>query len=133
MRNLILSLLTILVLTSCKQVAESYTINVNLDGLEGKWVNLTSRVNREYVVIDSVLIEAGVPAIISNSVDGVQTMYLSVKGERKSVRLLMENAEYTISGTIENPLIETTSQAQKDLNNYNEKAAEFDNSAFGHR
>ncbi len=127
MRNLILSVLAILVLTSCKQVTDSYTVNVNLDGLEGKWVNLTSRVNREYVVTDSVLVEAGVPAIISNSVEGVQTMYLSVKGERKSVRLLMENAEYTISGTIENPVIETTSQAQKDLNGYNEKSAEFDN------
>ncbi len=126
MRNLILSLFILLMVTSCEKAAESYTVNLNLDGLEGKWVTLTSRVNREYVVTDSVLIEAGVPAVLSNSIEGVQTMYLSVKGQRKSVRLLMENAEYTISGSIEAPIIETSSQAQKDLNTYNEKSAKYD-------
>ena len=115
-----------LVLVSCNQVAESYTVELKLDGLEGKWVNLSVRVKREAVVMDSVLLEAGVPAVLSGSVDGVQTMYLSVKGERQSLRLLMENADYSISGTIEDPLIESSGQAQKDLNSYNEKAAGYD-------
>lgn len=123
MRNLILSLFALLIITSCEKAADSYTVNINMDELEGKWVNLTSRIDREYVVMDSVLVEAGVPAVLSNSIEGVQTMNLSVKGERNSVRLLMENAEYTISGTMESPIIETTSQAQKDLNTYKEKSA----------
>jgi peroxiredoxin len=126
MRNLVLSLFTLLLVSSCKPAADSFTIHVNLDNLEGKWVNLNSRVKRNNVVVDSVLVEAGVPAVLSSSVEGVQTMYLSVKGERKSVRLLVENAEYTIAGTIEEPKIETTSQAQKDLNRYNQKSAAFD-------
>ena len=126
MRNLILSLLAMLVLVSCKQGTDSYTVELKLDGLEGKWVNLSARVKREAVVMDSVLLEAGVPAVLSGSVDGVQTMYLSVKGERQSLRLLMENADYSISGTIEDPLIESSGQAQKDLNSYNEKAAGYD-------
>ena len=126
MRNLILSLFSILVLVSCNQGTDSYTVELNLDGLEGKWVNLSARIKREAVVMDSVLVEAGVPAVLSGSVDGVQTMYLSVKGERQSVRLLMENADYIISGTIEEPVIESSGQAQKDLNSYNKKAAAFD-------
>lgn len=115
-----------MVLASCNQVADNFTVDVQMDGLEGQWVMLNSRVNREYVAIDSALIEKGVPAILTGSVDGVQTMYLSAKGIRKSVRLLMENAEYTISGSLEEPVIVTTSKAQNDLNSYNEKAAGFD-------
>ncbi|MCP4312855.1 MAG: AhpC/TSA family protein [Bacteroidetes bacterium] len=126
MRRLIISFLAFLAITSCKQTSDDYTINLNLDGVEGKWINLTSRANREYVVTDSVLVEAGIPAVLSSDVDGVKTMFLSVKGERKSVRLLVENAEYTISGTIADPVIETTGGAQSDLNDYNEKGAEFD-------
>ncbi len=127
MRNFLLSLVIILAVTSCKQSTDSYMVHLGLEGVEGKWITLSSRVNREYVVTDSVWVEAGVPAFLSNRVEGVQTMYLSVKGERNSVRLLMENAEYTISGTIENPVIETTSQAQKDLNGYNRLNTGFDN------
>ena len=97
-----------------------------MEGIEGKWIVLNSRVNREYIAVDSALIKAGEPAVLSGSVDGVETMYLVLKGERKSVRLLMENAEYTISGTMEEPLIESTGKAQKDLNNYNDLAAGFD-------
>lgn len=126
MRNLILSVLSIMVLASCNQAAENFTVDVKMDGLEGQWLMLNARVNREYVTIDSTLIEMGVPAILTGSVDGVQTMYLSVKGVRKSVRLLMENTEYTISGNMEEPVIETTGKAQNDLNSYNEMAGEFD-------
>jgi len=126
MRNLILSLLAMLMLVSCKQGTDSFTVELKMDGLEGKWVNLSARVKREAVVMDSVLIEAGVPAVLSGIVDGVQTMYLSVKGERKSLRLLIENADYSISGSIEDPVIESSGQAQKDLNSYNENVAVYD-------
>lgn len=126
MRISILLLLGFVLLSSCKQEADSFSVSIQMDGLEGKWVILNSRVKREYVPVDSALIETGVPALLAGSVDGVEPMYLVLKGERKSIRLLMENAEYTISGTMEEPLIESSGQAQKDLNAYNEKAAVFD-------
>lgn len=126
MRNLLLSVVAILALTSCSQPADNYTVNINLEDVNGQWVTLTARANREYIVVDSVLVEAGEPAVLSNSAEGVQTMYLAKKGDRKSVKLLIENADYTISGTLEKPVIKTTSKAQKDLNNYNELASEFD-------
>lgn len=127
MRNLFLSILSMILLISCNQDPDHFTVNVDLDGLEGKWLNLSSRVDREYVVADSAQAEAGVPLVLSGSVDGVQTMYLIVKGERISVRLLMENEVYTISGSMEEPVIKTTAKAQSDLNSYNEKAATYDN------
>jgi hypothetical protein len=78
MRNFLLSLVIILAVTSCKQSTDSYTVHLGLEGVEGKWITLASRVNREYVVTDSVWVEAGVPSVLSGSVEGVQTMYLSV-------------------------------------------------------
>ncbi len=126
MRNLILSIVAILAITSCNQATDSYTVNLKLDNIEGEWITLTARVNREYIVVDSVLVEAGVPAVLTNSVEGVQTMYLAKKGDRESIKLLIENAEYTISGSFDEPVIESTGQAQKDLNAYNELSAEFD-------
>ena len=126
MRNLLLTIMAILAISSCKQATESYSVKLELDNIEGEWITLTTRVNQEYIVVDSVLVESGVPAVLSNSVDGVQTMYLAKKGDRKSVKLLMENADYTISGSFDDPVIKSTGQAQKDLNSYNELAAEFD-------
>jgi len=119
MRILALSLMAFLVISSCNQVSDTYTVNLNLENIEGEWITLTARVNRENIVFDSVLAEADTPAVLSKSLDGVQTMYLAKKGDRKSIKLLMENAEYTISGTFEEPVIETTSGAQQDLNSYN--------------
>jgi peroxiredoxin len=96
-----------------------------MEGIDGRWVNLSRVVDRNYVVYDSVLVESGSRAILSRSVEGVETMYLSVKGVRGSVQLLMENAEYTISGSMEKPAIKTSSKAQNDLNAYNELTGEF--------
>jgi len=126
MRNLFLSIVAIAAMTSCNHPAKNYTVNINLEDVEDEWITLTARINRKYIVIDSVQVIAGVTAVLSNSVEGVQTMYLAKKGNRESVKLLMENAEYTITGTLEKPVIETTSKAQKDLNSYNELGAEFD-------
>lgn len=126
MRKLILSLLSIMMLISCNQNADTFTVNIEMNGLEGKMLNLSTRVDRENVVVDSAKVESGVPVVLSGSVEGVQTMYLTVKGERKSIRLLMENASYTISGSMEEPVIETGAKAQSDLNTYNKKASSFD-------
>jgi peroxiredoxin len=120
MRKLISVLLAAVVFQSCNQTNDHYTIRLDLEGTEGRWVKLTGRMNREYVVMDSVLIESGVEAIMSQPIEGVKTRYLSVDGQQGSIRLLLENAEYTISGSMDDPVIETTGQAQRDLNGYNE-------------
>ncbi len=62
-------MIAVLAISSCNQPSEKYTIKVELDGAEGKWVNLTARENREYVVYDSVLVEPGIPATLSGSID----------------------------------------------------------------
>jgi peroxiredoxin len=126
MRRVIFIFFAAVALQSCNQASDSYTIRLDMEGTEGKWVKLTGRINREYVVMDSVLIESGVEAIMSQPIEGVNTRYLSVDGQQGSIRLLLENAEYNISGSVDDPVIETTGQAQRDLNGYNKLAGSME-------
>lgn len=121
MRKLTWILLAILALQACDQKQEGLSIEVALEETEGKWIILKVREESKYVSLDSVLVEAGTPAVINNVVEGVQTMYLTVKDLNGSIRLLVENGSYNITGSMETPEIVTNSKAQNDLNAYNEQ------------
>jgi thiol-disulfide isomerase/thioredoxin len=121
MRKIIWIILAIITLHACDQNMEVYNIEVNLDGAEGKWVKLMARVDRNYVTYDSVLVEAGAPATLSKGVDGIRTMYLTVDEMEGSIQMLVENSNYSLSGTMDDYKIVTDSKAQNDLNAYNEK------------
>ncbi|MEA3462701.1 MAG: TlpA disulfide reductase family protein [Bacteroidota bacterium] len=119
MRKLIWIMLAIIALQACDQNMEIYNMEVNLDGSEGKWVKLMARVERDYVTHDSAFAEAGSPAVLTKGVEGVHTMYLTVEDAEGSVKLLVENSNYTVTGSLESPEILTNSKAQNDLNEYN--------------
>jgi len=121
MRKLIWIMLAIIALQACDRNREVYNIEVNLDGSEGKWIKLLAREDRNYVTYDSVFAEEGSNAVLSKGVKGVSTMYMTVEDAEGSIRLLIENSNYTISGTLEDHEITTDSKAQNDLNAYNEK------------
>ena len=120
MRKLIYIMLAIITLQACDQNKETYTMQVTLDGSEGKWVKLMARVEREYVTYDSAFMEAGSPVVLSRGVDGVNTMYLTVEEAEGSIRMLVDNSTYNITGSLDDPEIKTDSKAQNDLNAYNE-------------
>ena len=111
--------LAVVALQSCNLTEESYSLQADLDGTEGKWVKLMALEERKYVVTDSVLIEAGSVNEMTINMEGVSTMYLTVDGEPGSIQLLIENANYSITGTLDLPVITTDSKAQGDLNAYN--------------
>jgi len=118
MRNLIILLLAAITLQACTENKEAYQIHLDLEESEGKWAKLLSRVDREYVTADSVLVVAGEKATLSGSVEGVRTMYLTVEGVEGSIQLLMENSTYTISGSLDDPEITTDGKAHSDLMDY---------------
>lgn len=120
MRTLIWIMLAIISLQACNQNSEVYNIKVNLDGSEGKWVKLMARVDRNYVTHDSAFAEAGAPAVLSKGVEGVNTMYLTVEDAEGSIKMLVENSKYSVTGSLDNPRITTNSKAQTDLNEYND-------------
>ena len=126
MRKLFYVLTAALVLGACSGSTEEYRITVNLEDTEGKWITLTTRVDREYIVQDSALVETGVETVLTGSVDGVQTMYLGIKDERSSLRMLIENAEYKVSGSLQEPVISTDAKAQSDMTAYEKTVAAFD-------
>ncbi len=121
MRKLIWIMLAVIALQSCDQNMETYNIKVNLDGTEGKWVKLMARADRNYVTHDSAFAEAGAPAVLTKGIDGINTMYLTVEDTEANIQLLVDNSNYTISGSTDDPEIKTDSKAQNDLNAYNEK------------
>lgn len=121
MRKNMFLMFALAVLVSCTNSPDTYTIRVDLEGSEGKWVKLMAQEDRDYVTFDSALVKAGTPAVMKKAVDGIHTMYLSVEDQQGSVQLLIENSSYDISGSLDNPLISTDSKAQGDLNAYNAK------------
>jgi thiol-disulfide isomerase/thioredoxin len=121
MRNMIWIVLAIIALQACEQKSESYTITVDLDGSEGRWVKLLTRAEGSYVTYDSAFAEAGSPAVLTKGIDEVSTMFLIVEDTDASIQLLVENSDYQVSGNMEDPVIKTNSKAQNDLNRYNEE------------
>jgi len=119
MRTIVISLAALCLLGSCKKPVDGYSILLEMDDADGQWVTLTARVDRQYMVMDSVLVTSGTPAILSGSVDGVRTMYLGAKGQEAATRILLENAGYTVTGTLSAPVITGTGKAQQELNDYN--------------
>lgn len=116
---MIYMLFALLIMGGCSESSEKYSVKISLEGSEGKWVKMLSRTGRDYVVVDSVKVEPGEPAVMSRNVDGIETMYLTVEGDQGSIQLLVENAGYEITGTLAEPVIITDSKAQGDLNDYN--------------
>jgi len=120
MRKLIWIMLAIIALQACNQNTETYKITVNLEDTEGKWVRLMARVDREFVTHDSAFSEPGSPAVLTRGIEGVNTMYLRADATDGSIQMLVDNSNYTLTGTMEDPVIKTDSKAQNDLNTYNE-------------
>lgn len=117
---MIYMLFALMIMGGCSESSEKYSVKISLEGSEGKWVKMLSRTGRDYVVVDSVKVEPGEPAVMSRNVDGIETMYLTVEGDQGSIQLLVENAGYEITGTLAEPVIITDSKAQGDLNDYND-------------
>jgi len=121
MRKLMWIMLALVAMQACDQNQETYNIEVNLEGSEGKWVKLMAREDRNFVTYDSAFAEAGTPAVLTRGVEGVSTMFLSVDDADGSIQMLVQNSNYTVNGSMDAPEIETNSKAQNDLNAYNEK------------
>jgi thiol-disulfide isomerase/thioredoxin len=122
MRKLIWIMLAFITVQACDQSSETYNIEVSLEGSEGKWIRLMAREGREYVSYDSAFAEAANPAVLSLGIEGIKTMYLTVEDAEGSIQLLVDNSNYEISGSLEDPVIKTDSKAQNDLNAYNEQS-----------
>jgi thiol-disulfide isomerase/thioredoxin len=120
MQKLIYLLVAVSMIVSCNQSNEGYTVKVNLDNSEDQYVKLLCREGRDYVTFDSVMATPGTFAVMNGELDGIQTMYLTLDNSNGSILLLMENATYEITGSLEDPVIESDSKAQNDLKEYNE-------------
>jgi peroxiredoxin len=120
MRRLIYLAVAMTLVASCNPSNQGYSVRVSLDNSGEQYIKLLTREGRDYVVVDSVLAAPGEYAEMTGQVEGVKTMYLTMENSNGSVQLLMENANYDITGTLEAPVITTNSKAQNDINAYND-------------
>ncbi|PID91526.1 MAG: hypothetical protein CSA96_07940 [Bacteroidetes bacterium] len=119
MKKLILLFAAFIAFQACTQEQEGYQIKLDLEGIENQWIKLNSLENGAFVVIDSVLVKEGSETTLNGTTEGIRTVFLTMDGSQSSVRLLLQNAQYEIHGSLEDPEISTDSKAQSDLNAYN--------------
>jgi len=114
-----LLLLIVPLFIACNSNKTGFTINYEIEGPEGAWLKINRESDGNLVVVDSIQLTEGDEITLSGSVDEPELMYLTLQGERRPIRLFMENTGYTISNSWQDPVIETSGSAQKELNNYN--------------
>jgi thiol-disulfide isomerase/thioredoxin len=118
MHKFIYMLAVVSLAVSCSQPDNEYTLRVNLDNSDGKYLKLLSPEDRDYVVFDSVQVMPGSFAEMKGHLEGLKTMYLILENNNGAIQLLMENCSYKVTGSLEDPVIVSDSRAQNDLNEY---------------
>ncbi len=124
MRILFLYLLGLLFI-SCSSVRE-YTITASLDGLEDGKAYLNTRVDGEWLAIDSVETTEGT-FVFTGTVDMPDYYYISLEGKRGSLPIFIENTDITITGyadTIYKAKI-SGSSVQDEYNAYSEELNKY--------
>ena len=118
MRKLILLSLLALIVASCGSNPSGFSVEFDIPDNAGNWLKLNRLVESELVVVDSLQIDSVEVNVLSGSVEKAELMYLTLEGQRRPLRLFIENAKYTISGTMKEPVIESKSSVQNDFNAY---------------
>ena len=118
MRKLILLSFLAFIVASCGSNPSGFSVEFDIPDNAGNWLKLNRLVESEFVVVDSLQIDSVGDNVLSGSVEKAELMYLTLEGQRRPLRLFIENAKYTISGTMTEPVIESKSPVQNDFNAY---------------
>lgn len=91
MRNILFSLMILLIISSCDTAkkANQYTLDINISGLDGKKIYLNERVENEWKAIDSAIIEQGKASFKGGS-DGPDVVRLGLEGSRAMPMIFVE-------------------------------------------
>lgn len=109
---------------SCKTSPE-FTIELNMPEYHGQMLKLNRLSGSDYTPVDSLLIDSTSKNILSGEVEAVEMMFLTVEGERQPIRLLVENEEYQVTGSVTEPSVKSSGKAQQDLTAYEQGLRDF--------
>ena len=120
MRKIFFLPLLAFLIMSCGTDKSGFTVKLDIPDQTGSWLKINKLVDSEFTVVDSVLVDSLGKNELTGSVAQAELMYLTIEGERRPIRLIIENSDYTVSGTWQEPTIESSSSIQKDLQVYEE-------------
>ena len=120
----ILFLVLAVALVACNS-NQGYTIKIQMEELAGANIVLKQSVSGERIALDSVVLDSLGKGEISGEISIPEMLYLGVAGQRQSLSLFMDNYNYTVSGTLEDVIIEADGGPQVEFNEYKEGVKVF--------
>ena len=115
-----------LALVSCNK--STFNVNVELQNAEGKMIYLKKMINKEYIAIDSAIMENNMVNFIVEKNNPTTHYQITVK-ESNPIRFFSENNDVKISGDLKkrDSFNTTASYAQQLVNEYNTEYKKFNN------
>ena len=116
-----------LALVSCNK--STFNVNVELQNAEGKMVYLKKMLNKEFVTLDSAIMENNMVNFVVESGNPTTYYSVSIKDVRYPINFFSENQDMKIIGDVkDNRNISVSgSNAQQLINEYNEEVKRFYN------
>ncbi len=104
---------------------QGYTLKFNLEEMAGKQLLLQQSIPGELVNLDSVILDSVGFGEISGFIDDSEMLYVSVSGIRGGIPVFVDNYDYSISGSMRDPLIEVEAGPQVEYTEYKAGAQKF--------
>lgn len=120
----LLVLFIALSLIACNK-EQGYTLKFDIPELAGAQLILKQSLPGELLDIDSVTLDTLGMGEMSGSIEHAELLYATITGQRGGMELFVDNYEYTISGTVREPIIEVDGGPQVVYNDYKAGIAEF--------
>ncbi len=117
--------IAIFALFSCNK--STFNVNVELQNAEGKMIYLKKMVDKEFVTIDSAIMQNNIVNFIVESGNPTTYYSLNVKGVRYPINFFSENKDVKIFGDAQNrnEINVSAYKAQQLINEYNEEIQNF--------
>lgn len=120
----ILFLFLALALVACDN-NKGYTLKFNLPDVAGKQLVLMQRIPGEWVSLDSVVLDSNGIGEISGSIEAPEMLNVILTGSRGGLEVFLDNEDYDISGSLQDPVIDVAAGPQVEYNDYQDRLTEI--------
>lgn len=120
----ILFLFLAVALVACNS-EQGYSLKFNLEEMAGKQLLLQQSTPGELVTIDSVTLDSTGFGEISGSIAAPEMFYVGISGSRGGIPVFLDNYDYSISGSVREPVIEVEAGPQVEYSTYKDGAKGF--------
>lgn len=129
MKKLFYLALISLIVVSCSSLSKndnSYSITLNLQGVEDGTFYLSQRQSGEWIQLDSL--NTSESMVFTGNIEFPEVFYINIKGKRANIPVFVDAAKITITGNIDSlrQIKISGSPSQDELNAFNDQTRLFD-------